>query len=230
MKSTTLYTFLTKIIALFLLVIISFSLTGCNKEHIHPSDEKMIFDFQTDQMDYDRLIVMLRADKALNSINKINTSGTNNEISFFPKDFVMSVERRNEYLSIMTKLKAKRIFTTWTNEKDNELKEVEILVSVSEFKYNFDEFHTKSEKSYVWMNPIICPEEKINPHQKIVSLDPGEKEVFVAPCNLTYPSSFYLSDNLDKYNKFHSVGGFYRKIRDNWYLHLYTSSNENSGE
>ena len=229
MNRTSLYTFSTKFIALFLLVIISFSLTGCKKEHTHPSDEKMISDFQTYQMDFNRLIEMLREDKALHTISRLNFSEANSEVRFFPRDLVMSDERRNEYLSIMNKLKAKGIYISRT-EKSGELQEVEVRASMSEYKYNFDEFLTKSEKSYVWMNPTICPEEKIDPRQKIVTLDPGEKQIFIAPCDSPYPNSFYLSDNLDKYNKFYSLGGFHREIRDHWYLHIYTFSNENSGE
>ena len=229
MNRTSLYTFSTKFIALFLLVIISFSLTGCEKKHTHPSDEKMISDFQTYQMDFNRLIEMLREDKTLHTISRRNFSEENGEVRFFPRDLVMSVERRNEYLSIMNKLKAKGIYIS-RNEKGGELQEVEVRVSLSEYKYNFDEFLTKSEKSYVWMNPTICPAEKIDPRRKIVTLNPGEKQIFIAPCDLPYPNSFYLSDNLDKYNKFYSLGGFHREIRDHWYLHIYTFSNENSGE
>lgn len=229
MNNQFLYTFLTKFIVLFSLGIISFSLIGCEKKHSHPTDKKMIGELQKNRSEYDRLIELIREDTNLELITKKPVTGEKNQFRLFSK-VGLSIERQNEYLAILDKIQPE-VVSVFRKYDSDELSEVVILASFSEFKYDFQTYTTQSKKSYVWMNPTVCPDEQIDPHIKIVTLRPGEKQIFTAPCHLSHPATIILSDNLDKYNDAYKMDmGHYREIGENWYLNISAQSDEYGGE
>ena len=159
-----------------------------------------------------QLVKMVEEDGQLESIN------TSNSHFGIANGSQLSDERREQYLAVTKKIKARYVFIS---RRNGEIRQIDIRRSLSEYKLDNEKI-SESEKGYRWKPCKKCSEhESENNRSKVL-----DKDIWIrcyASCELR-PDNMRLSSNIDDANEYTNMDSTeYRHIEDDWYLYVNAS-------